>query len=374
VTYFESLTSTFNRGWAPLRGLIGDGFKYIDLPIPELYDLDADPGEERNLAAEKPAALRRLRPMLLEIPEGPRQRTAAGPEEAAKLRSLGYLSGDAAAKTSYGPEDDPKNLVAVDRQLHEVVDLYQHGKSEQATAIARRLVQEHPKMKMGYQQLAFLLVQKGDFEGAIAVCEKSSANGLEDESLIRRQALLLSEMGRPKEAVALLEPYRASDDLETANALGIALTDAGRPQDGLEVFRHVLAIYPRNAQAHQNAGLALIQLGRLEEARQSLDTALSISRRSPRSLNALGVVYSKQGQPEKALEAWSRCVEVDPEQFDALYNLGRVAGTLGNWKLARQALEQFVATAPPSRYRRDIAEVRAVLADMDRTTKGRQGG
>jgi tetratricopeptide (TPR) repeat protein len=71
------------------------------------------------------------------------------------------------------------------------------------------------------------------------------------------------------------------------------------------------------------------------------------------------------GQPEKAMEAWSRCVEVDPQQFDALYNLGRVAGNLGDYARARRALEQFARTAPPSRYRKDIVEVRAVLAAMD---------
>jgi tetratricopeptide (TPR) repeat protein len=372
-TYFESLPASFNRGWAPLRGLIDGGFKYIDLPIAELYDLSSDPGEERNLVPYRPDALRRLRPKLLEIAAGPLARGPVGTEEAAKLRALGYLSGDAEAKASYGPEDDPKNLIAVDRQLHKVVELFQRERSAEALPIARRLVEENPKMKMGYLQLAFLLVQKGDLAGALRVHERAAANGLQEESLTRRRALLLSEIGRPREAVALLQRYRESEDLETLNALGIALTDAGRPAEGLAVFSRALEVYPRNAQAYQNAGLALLALGRLEEARQSLEKALSISRRSPRALNALGVVYSRLGELEKAMEAWTRCVEVDPQQFDALYNLGRVAGNLGDWKRARQALERFVATAPPSRYRRDIAEVRTVLADMSRgSEKGRQ--
>ncbi len=373
-TYFESLPASFHRGWAPLRGLMGSGFKYIDLPIAELYDLNSDPGEARNLAPGRPDALRRLRPKLLEIPAGPLARKAVGAEEAAKLRSLGYLAGDAAAKASYGPEDDPKNLIAVDRQLHEVVELFTKGRSEEAIRLSRRLVESNPKMKTAYQQLAFLLVQKGDLAGGLRVYEKAEANGMREESLTRSRALLLSEMGRPKEAVALLEPYRGSEDLETANSLGIALTDAGRPEDGLAVFRAALEVYPRNGQAHQNAGLALIQLGRLPEAQESLEKALSISRRSARTLNLLGVVYSRLGKPEKAVDAWTSCVDLDPQQFDALYNLGRVAGNLGYWKTARQALELFAATAPPSRYRKDIADVRAVLADMDRTAKGRQGG
>jgi tetratricopeptide (TPR) repeat protein len=363
-TYFEALSAAFNRGWAPLRGLMAGGHKYVELPVPEIYHLPSDPAEAKNLVAGRPDALRRLAKRLTEIPVGPSDRGEISAEEAAKLRSLGYLAGSGEAKKSYGPEDDPKNLIAVDGKLHEVVELYQQGRGAEAIPIARSLVAGYPKMKQGYLQLAFLLQHRGDLAGALRVYAQADAAGLGSESLDRKKALLLSEMGRPKKAVALLEKHRESEDLETLNALGIALTDAGRPGDGLAVFQRALQIQPKNAQAHQNSGIALLRMDRVDQARQSLETALSISKRAPRALNALGVAWKRLGAREKALEAWARCVQVDPEQFDALYNLGRVAGELGNMKLARQALGQFVATAPPSRYGRDIREVKAVLTAM----------
>ncbi|HSS45034.1 MAG TPA: sulfatase-like hydrolase/transferase, partial [Thermoanaerobaculia bacterium] len=365
-SYFESLSVSFNRGWAPLRGLLAGDEKYIDLPLPELYDLLSDPGETKNLVSERTDSVRKLRKRLTELPTGPVDRGSVGVEEAAKLRSLGYVTGSSGAKPSYGPADDPKNLITVDRQLHQVVDLFQRERSAEAIPIARRIVAEYPNMKTGYLQLAFLLQQGGNLAGALKIYEKAAANGLAGEGIDRKRALLLSEMGRPREAVALLEAYDQSEDLETLNALGIALTDAGRASNGLTVFSRALQLQPRSAQTFQNSGIALLKLGRLEEARQSLEVTLSISRRSPRALNALGVAWSRLGQPRKAMDAWTRCVEVDPQQFDALYNLGRVAGEVGDWGRARQELERFIATAPPSRYRKDIAEVRAVLAAMDR--------
>ena len=57
---------------------------------------------------------------------------------------------------------------------------------------------------------------------------------------------------------------------------------------------------------------------------------------------------------------------LNPEQYDALYNIGRVAGQMHDWKKARAALEKFVATAPPKQYGRDVGEIRAVLSDMKR--------
>ena len=85
----------------------------------------------------------------------------------------------------------------------------------------------------------------------------------------------------------LLEPYRQSEDLQTLNALGIALTDAGRPAEGLEIFERALAIDPERA-AYQNAGIACCGSA-APEARTS---SRPRSRRQPAraSLNALGVV------------------------------------------------------------------------------------
>src|SRR5207247_533908 len=38
-SYFEALSSSLNQGWAPLHGLLDGALKFVDLPIPELYDL-----------------------------------------------------------------------------------------------------------------------------------------------------------------------------------------------------------------------------------------------------------------------------------------------------------------------------------------------
>jgi tetratricopeptide (TPR) repeat protein len=365
-TYFEALSAALNRGWAPLRGLLKGGQKFIDLPVPELYDLRLDPAESKNLVSERKDSVRKLRPALLALPAGPLERGTIGSEEAAKLRSLGYLAGEAEQKASYGPEDDPKNLTAVDRQLHEVFDLFQRGRLDEALALSRKVVAGNPRMKMGYLQLTFLLQEKGNLTGALRAFEAADANGAGGESMDRRRGMLLAEQGRSQEAVKALERFRDTDDPDTLNALGIALTDSGRPADGLAVFARALEIDPRSAQAHQDSAIALLKLGRLEDARKSLETALAISPRNARALNTLGVVYSRLGLPEKALDAWSRCVDLNPKEYDALYNLGRVAGQIGDWALARQALERFAATAPPDRYGRDIAEVRTVLADMSR--------
>ena len=75
----------------------------------------------------------------------------------------------------------------------------------------------------------------------------------------------------------------------------------------------------------------------------------------------MGVVYARQGDEARAVDSWRRAVDVDPRQYDALLNIGRVEGHRGNAAAARAALTQFIKTAPPERYAADIAAARQAL-------------
>ncbi|HUR21076.1 MAG TPA: sulfatase, partial [Vicinamibacterales bacterium] len=98
-SYFESMTYNLVRGWAPLRGVLAGRDKYVDLPVPELYDLAADPKETRNLASGTRDRLQVLTNLLrtynIDPPNRPGRESA---EAAAALKSLGYVQGSAPAK------------------------------------------------------------------------------------------------------------------------------------------------------------------------------------------------------------------------------------------------------------------------------------
>ncbi|HET9768691.1 MAG TPA: sulfatase, partial [Thermoanaerobaculia bacterium] len=155
-SYFEALSAALNRGWAPLRGLLRrtpEGpRKFIALPLPEAYDLRRDPGETRNLVdADRRAARAAFDalPAASAWPPPPRNahqgglREIAGEEEA-RMLALGYAASVAPAKTSFGPGDDPKRLVDLDRKIHQLVEAYGDGDVERAVALARELVAARP--------------------------------------------------------------------------------------------------------------------------------------------------------------------------------------------------------------------------------------
>ncbi len=363
--YFESYSTAFNRGWAPLRGMLVDGEKYIDLPIPELYDLRQDAAEANNLASKKPEELRRLARL---VPAGSDFRSAdratPGSEEVQQLRSLGYLAGSAVRKDKYTEADDPKTLIGVDRRMHDCVDLYQRGKLPEAIAVARDVVRDQPAMPMGYENLAFVLRRAGATDEALAVYRKAVDTGIAGEELVRQYALALSESGRAPEALQQLARLSGSTDPDTLNALGIAQSDAGQGAAAEKTFRRVLSIDPKNIEAYENLGIVQLRAEDSRAARDSFEKALSFDAQAARAWNGLGVARLRLGQERAAVDAWKKAVEFDPQLYDALFNLGLVAGKNGLRKESREALERFVAEAPPGQYGPDIAKARNMLREL----------
>lgn len=362
TSYFESLSSYYSRGWAPLSGVIRGGYKYVDVPIPELYDLRADPEEKRNLAATRLDLVRSLKAGLPALT--PAAAAAASSDTAVRLRSLGYLSGRSEAKERFGPQDDPKNLVAVDTQIHDMVDLYQRGKGAEAIALAARLVRERPEMSTGYEYLSFLQGQSGDDPGAVRTLRDAQSRGLLDDRLKSRLGLLLAGIGRPAEGLAVLEPLAKSADPDVWNALGIARAGAGKTAAALEAFEHALRLDPRNAVACQNIGITLVHAGDFSGALAAFDRAFALNERLPRAWNGRGVALEELGRHAEAIAAWKRAVELDPGQFDALFNIGVVSAERGDPATARVALEAFVKRVPPARSPEDVARARKILGRL----------
>jgi arylsulfatase A-like enzyme len=108
-------------GWSPLRALREGRFKLIDAPRPELYDLERDPFEERNLYDERRALAetltRRVRALAGAAPpaHGASDPKTAVPDELReRLAALGYV---ASGMTSASPQQralpDPKDCIAL---------------------------------------------------------------------------------------------------------------------------------------------------------------------------------------------------------------------------------------------------------------------
>jgi len=114
--YSESLYPQ-RLGWSPLRALRDGKFKLIDAPRPELYDVEDDPIEERNIYDGRRALAEKMTARLAALARGHGSTSTPGagvnPEVQARLASLGYLGGAAKRESAgRGALPDPKDCIS----------------------------------------------------------------------------------------------------------------------------------------------------------------------------------------------------------------------------------------------------------------------
>ena len=114
--------------------------------------------------------------------------------------------------------------------------------------------------------------------------------------------------------------------------------------------------------AWQNIGSVHLQAGNLDAARNAFERSIDANARWAASYTGLGVVEMTRGNRQQAIEAWTQAVRLNPGEFDALFNLATELINAREDAAARPYVQQFVDTAPPPVYGRDIVKLRAWLA------------
>ena len=374
--YFEALSTALNRGWAPLRGVLRGGRKFIHLPLPEAYDLARDPHEQQNLVdTDRPAVRAAFAALPRESqwppPSGLPNQEAISSEELRRLRSLGYaVDAGASGGVRFGPEDDPKKLLAVDRQIEAVIDAYSSGALAQAVAQARQLVAARPAMPLGHSLLAQALLESGREDEALQVMQAARAQGHASASMLRQLGLSLAELHKTDEAREVLAPLADAGDIEARVHLALNESEAGHQREAHEQLERVLADDPRLAEGWETLALVELRLGHWAQARDDARRAVELQAVRPRAWNDLGVALFQLDDVPGALDAWQRAVELDPRLWDALWNLGLQAARHGRPAVARAALQRFLAAAPRDRYGADMEQARRVLETLPPAESG----
>lgn len=365
-SYFEALSTSLNRGWAPLHGVLSGTLKYVELPLPELYDLAADPQEAQNLAATRSEPFERMRRLLGELREKDRGISRIREEASAveHLRALGYLSDESTpVKASYDEHDDPKRLLELDQRDAEVLQLYFAGDYDRAIELCRRNIAQRPEMSLAHMQLAYLERARGNLSSAIAAARRAVALRPRAAEAASVLAVYLTEAGRPSEALEAVKAYVEMEppEIDVLTAQGTALAALGRRVEALASFERARAADPSNAMTLVNVATVHLMAGERGRAREAFEAALALDPGVARAHNGLGVIAAQEGRSDEAVERWKRAVALNPGDYQTLFNLGVTLRRLGREVEARPYLQSYLEVAPRALEARDIERVRQWL-------------
>jgi arylsulfatase A-like enzyme/Flp pilus assembly protein TadD len=331
-SYFEALNANLTRNWAPLRGIVSGGLKLIDLPVPELYDLSADPGELRNLYAQQRERARPLEASLDRVTAAATTSSAARPavdsDAEARLRALGYVVASAPKPSrTYTAADDPKRLVHLNTVLDDAAAMWARGEAASAIAALQGAIKDRPDFTVAYDRVAFMLRATGQAADAVAVLDRAAREGHTDRALLRSLGSALRDAGDLRRSAAVLDELVRTDssDLQAADALGQTYARIGKATDAEALFKRVLERSPSASTTWNNLGTLYLVQNRTMNAIEALSRAVTINPTLAAAHNGLGVAYARAGQTERAIEEWKKAIELRPGYRDAMENL-RAAG------------------------------------------------
>ena len=283
--YQEAYAPRLFWGAQEVLGIRSGRWLYVQAPRPELYDVEEDPAETVNLAAEQPEELDRLRTVLQEwLPKGDplARRVAVDAEAAQQLRALGYLGGGAESsdRGKGEPLADPKDIAPL---LKDVAD---------AEALLGR--KEHEKALDAYRQLV----------------ERAPRS----VSLRMRVAETLVALERLDEAFDAYGALAQDHPDSESHLIGMARVRLrqGRPAPALEIVRAALKRMPESAALHQNAGTLLAALGRRKEAEAEYQEAARLDPRDVGPRLALAYLHDEAGRTDEAVRWLRAAIEASP--------------------------------------------------------------
>ena len=337
-SYGETLYPRTYMGWAELRAMRTDDWKFILAPHPELYDLHRDPGELHNLIAQHPVEADQFQRLIWKVAgtQGKTEKVTTVPldeQTRRELESLGYVSAGTGREIELGTAAaDPKDRMAVMKLMQAAEGSLNAQDNGRAAQLMEQALRQDPGNPLGHIYLATALERAGRLERAVEVYQDA----------IRQRiftGIIYARLG--KLYLRLHELDKAADAMSRANQIN-----------------------PTDLDNLRNLGTAELQLGHVNEAERAFKAIIIQNDHSSAAYNGLGLVAIQRGDADAARHDFEKAIELDSTTVEPLLNLGVLYDKAGDKTQALRYYQQFLEKASPKDYSALIPKVRAAVQDL----------
>ena len=347
-------------GWSPVYTLVRDRWKLIQSRETELYDLGADPAEQRNLAATRAATITAMAARLdaLRASQADPTRPSVSPDAAETLRALGYVAAGSRGSAAAGGPNPADHVAAwgeFERALAELSD-----GSREALRRLQKLATAYPDAPVFQSTYARALSEAGSLHAALETYRRAVARWPDDPALFHELAVAARRAGRAAEALRAEQAALAVEpSLPSAhNGLGFLMIDAGRPAEASAAFERATQLDPTNAEYWINLGNARRAAGNASGAADAYRRAAEIDPASPDAANGLGVLLVEQRRASEAIPLFERALATSPDFHEARLNLAIACHESGQRDRAAALYREILTRAKPgTRERRAAADL-----------------
>ncbi len=353
--YSETYYPRFHYGWSDLKSVQDERYKLILAPVPELYDVVADPGEEKNLvylekgiydelSAEAETFIRKSGQNAYEM-----DMTTVDEETREKLSALGYVgSFTDPAKLAGKKLGDPKDKIVVFNELSRAREIGMEGKPDEAIAIIRAIIATDPDITDAYFTIGNIQFQQQKYREAIDYFQQVLGRKPDDTFAAINIALAYEGMGEFEEAEKFLLAYMAKgiEDSQFYFMLGNINFIRKTYDKAVTYFDKCISLNAESAGSHNMlAAIALVRED-IDGADRHLEEAIRLNPRLSNAHYNRAQVFEKRGRPAEAESEYLKEIEISPRHFKSMYNLSRLYREVGDTTKEYEYLKECLDTEP----------------------------
>ncbi len=355
LAYSETYYPRFHYGWSDLKAVQDGRYKLILAPVPELYDVAADPREEKNLvylekkvyermSAEAEAFISRAGRNAYET-----DFSKIDEETREKLAALGYVgSFSDPAKTKGKVLGNPKEKILVFNELSRAREMGLDGKVDEAAPIIKGIIASDPDITDAYFALGNIYFQAQRYKDAIQYFEQTLGRKPDDSFAAINVALSYEAMGKFEDAEKFLLGYMAKgfSDPQFYFMLGNMNYIRKNYDQAIPYFEKCLASNAESGGSYSLLGAIYIVKDDLTKAEECLRKAFEINPGLNNLHYFMAELAEKKGRTAEAEAEYLKELEVSPKHFKTLYNLSRLYRQTGDERKELEYLNACLESDP----------------------------
>jgi tetratricopeptide (TPR) repeat protein len=195
--------------------------------------------------------------------------------------------------------------------------------------------------------LAYLLLQRGEFKGALSVLSAGGGTPANDPAFNAQLAYAHQGSGNRDEAMRLWSSVVAmKPGGESCYQLGVLHHQMGQLQQAADCYQQAIALDAGHGGAHLNFARLLIGAGQLEAARESIRTAIRLQPDEAAPVCLLGETFAMEGRLDAALAEFGKAIRLDSGFAAAHADTGLALQQLGRHSEAIPSLHKAIDLAP----------------------------
>jgi len=355
LAYSETYYPRFHYGWSDLKSVQDGRHKLILAPVPELYDVVADPREEKNLVylekkvyenlnAEAEVFISRASRNAYEVDV-----SKVDEETREKLSALGYVGSFAdPAKLKGKKLANPKEKITVFNELSRAREMGLDGKADEAIPIIQGIIATDPDITEAYFSIGNILFQDHKFSEAIGYFTQVLDRKPDDSFAAINIALAFEGMGRFDEAEKFLLGHigKGFTDPQFYFMLGNMSYVQKKYDQAIPYLEKCLVSNAESAGSHSLLGAIYIIKNDLPRAEEHLRKAAELNPRLANIHFFSAELADKRGLTSEAESEYLKQLEVSPKHFKSMYNLARIYRQAGDTARELEFLNKCLESDP----------------------------